>query len=125
MNTLLTFLGITPLEVFVMFLSMFLVEAARVLGRAHERTKQRLPFHWSFYFADWVNWLTLVVSVCTGVLLLVIRDGAIDALGLVVKNPETFDLFWAAGVGSSGQAIWKMCLRMVAAWVNGPNAEAP
>lgn len=125
MENLFTFLGITPLDVVVMMLAMLVIELMRVLGRAHERTKQRLPFTMAFYFSDWVNWLSLVVSVFTGLLLLIIRDGAVDAMGLAVRNAETFGLFWAAAVGSCGQSIWKMCLRIVAAWVNGPNAQPP
>lgn len=104
-------INLTVEALLVVILAMFVIEGMRVLGRASEAKVKRTPFKWREYFSDPLNVLSLVVSFASSVLLLIIRDGFIDAIGLAIKDETHFAYFYAAGVGAFGQVIVKMAFK--------------
>lgn len=102
-----------------LLLTLFVVNATKILGRQHEKNVVRTPFSWRVWFSDWVNWFTLLVNLVSSVLLLGIRESLAPALGLSVVDHDTFELFFAVIVGIVGQVLWVRLLTMVAAIANG------
>jgi hypothetical protein len=109
-TSLLNELNLTVGSLVIMFLSMFVVEAGRLIARSRS-SKNRTPLSWKVWASDWVNWLTVVATIATGVICISIRDGIAEFGGMSVSNQERFDLFFAAVVGSGGQGLWKIVLK--------------
>lgn len=95
----------------IVFLAMFVVEGLRILGRASDKSVKREPFDAWHYFSQFVNWFPIVLNVVIALLLLAVRDSLVDTMGLAVKDPATFELWYAFGVGVSGQLVFGMAVR--------------
>ena len=105
-------LNLTAGALIIMLLSIIIVEGGRIVARARTVPSKRTPFSWTVWASDWVNWMTLALNLLTGVVLISIRDGIAEFGGLTISNPERFDLFFAAVVGSGGQGLWKIVLKV-------------
>lgn len=111
METLATAFNWTVPALVIVLLAMFVVEGMRVLGRASDRSVKREPFDAGHYFGQFVNWFPIVLNVVIALLLLAVRDSLVATMGLVVADPDTFELWYAFGVGVSGQLVFGMAVR--------------
>lgn len=106
--------NLTLSNLFVILLSALIVEGLRITGRDTKRTSGKTRFSVTTYVADRINVWSLVLSFLCGLLLLIVRDGFIQSMGLAVTDHQTFGLFYAVAVGTGAQGMVKILFKAAA-----------
>lgn len=119
MDTLLTYIHCTWGGVLFLLATMFVVHASSVIGRQHQPDVIRTKFDWGVWLSDWVNWLSVLVTLVSSFILLGIRESIAPIMGVTVSDPVQFELFFAVIVGLAGQVVWEALLKYVAAKTTG------